>query len=232
MLSLACLCLRAASMPLELLLSRTSLVRTVFILQSTYYKLCSSFVLHEDMLTCRSCAGCTAPLGLAGQHAGRNSTLSELHARARGLLQELVPLAVVRETAGSGQTWAERRYIMHPLVQEVAAGMLKDLGESEYAGAYSAFASYMLDLMEDLVRVKFISSDSLLTQQLMSDEFKNIRNLARVLLELIEEREPQHVQKCNCPVVAAAMRQRGNIKQALIVEQAIAWVQNDRDGAQ
>ena len=146
--------------------------------------------------------------------------------RVQRFLQELVPLAVVQEVAGSGRTGPDTRYVMHPLVREVAAGMLRALGRSERAVAYTAFASFMLNLV-DAIRVGLTSSESLAAQQLMSDELGNIRDLAKVLLELIsEKRAPQHV--CDCVAVAAGLRQSGRSEQAHEIEQAMIDVQEQR----
>ena len=152
--------------------------------------------------------------------------MPEQHARARRLLRELVPLAIVQEVTGSGQIETDIRYVMHPLIREVAAGMLKLLGGVEHAGAYTSFALFMLKLVEYPILMRLTVSES---QQLMSDELGNIRELARVLLELLQDRRAPH-QICECAAVAAALRQRGDLEQALEVEQAIALVQKQHAG--
>ena len=150
-------------------------------------------------------------------------------ARVQRLLQELVPLSVVQEVAGSGQAGAELRYVMHPLVREVAAGMLKALGRAEHAKAYTAFAAHMLNIVEHMIRTRLTAFRSLPTQQLMSDELANICVLARVLLELIQETRPSQ-RGCDCAAVAATLRHRGELEQALEIEQAMTSVQEQRPG--
>ena len=88
--------------------------------------------------------------------------------RAVELLQQLLHIAVVQRVGGiemhggkqTTQMFGDTRYTMHPLVRDFAAGMFQASPQKEQASTYTAFASFILTRVEDMIRMGSMASSS------------------------------------------------------------------------
>ena len=107
-------------------------------------------------------------------------------------------MAIVREHADAAKAtkglWAGPRYTTHPLVREIASEMLTSRSPEEHMQACRAFVHFMLSCGEE-IECAFRSGleAQIITQELLSMELVNFRELSRLLEELaFEILSPQH----------------------------------------
>lgn len=131
---------------------------------------------------------------------GRASVHRLLHPAAENLLARLRPMAIVQEQAAAAKAgnglWAGPRYTTHPLVREVAAEMLASRTPEERMQACRAFAHFMLSCGAEIETIARRSLEAQnITQELLSIELVNFRELSRLLAELAcKILSPQHPQ--------------------------------------
>ncbi|KAK9840976.1 hypothetical protein WJX81_003540 [Elliptochloris bilobata] len=101
-------------------------------------------------------------------------------ATVKRVLSELLPLAVVHELPGA-------RYVMHPLVREIAADMLYARGPAERVCAYKAFAAFLMGRVKQLVSMGLTPAAREPAEALIAEELNKFRGLACNVRELIRE---------------------------------------------